>query len=140
MFKMLYEFYSNVEDFVKSDTAGTGGRYQHIVIAAGGLWGVIMALISLVILVCYAKPQAFRLGYLLSPAILFMIGAIAGVSVTCTVAPRSFLSGPAGRKWMKLIGTERVVVARLVCGCLSILFVGLLVLFAWAAWSDLQTG
>jgi hypothetical protein len=35
--------------------------------------------------------------------------------MACLFAPREFLTGPVGQKWMKLIGTKSVLVARIVC-------------------------
>lgn len=41
--------------------------------------------------------------------------AFAAVSLGCLLAPSSFLLGPAGKRWMQLIGTTSLSTARVVC-------------------------
>ncbi|QDV39306.1 hypothetical protein [Tautonia plasticadhaerens] len=41
---------------------------------------------------------------------------------------------------MRLIGTESVAVARLVCLGFMLLFLGFVWMMAWAVWSDFQRG
>jgi hypothetical protein len=70
------------------------------------------------------------------PPAFGIAGFAFGTSLACAAAPRSFLAGPAGRPWMKLIGTKSVAVARAVCLLLALglaalatfLVVGLLLL------------
>jgi hypothetical protein len=38
------------------------------------------------------------------------------MALACLFAPHDFLTGPVGKRWMKLIGTKSVPVARLACG------------------------
>lgn len=58
---------------------------------------------------------------ILAPAILAGLGYCLGVCLTCVVAPADFLRGPQGRKWMKLIGTKSVALARVVCAVLGVI-------------------
>ena len=54
-------------------------------------------------------------GILLAPFLFGVGGFVFGMALMCLFAPRSFLTGPTGAAWMKLIGTKSVVVARIVC-------------------------
>jgi hypothetical protein len=42
-------------------------------------------------------------------------GFASGFTVMCLFAPREFLNGAAGQKWMRMIGTKSVLMARVVC-------------------------
>ncbi len=63
-----------------------------------------------------------------APVLFGVGGAFFGIAIACLFAPRDFLAGLVGRKWMKLIGTENILVARIVCALLGV--VGLLPLVA----------
>lgn len=52
-------------------------------------------------------------------------GMLLGVALTCLIAPRDFLLGPMGRKWMELIGVEGVLAARAVCLIVVLIGAGL---------------
>jgi hypothetical protein len=54
------------------------------------------------------------------PPAFGVAGFAFGVALACMVAPRSFLEGPAGRPWMRLIGTRSVALARVVCLLLAV--------------------
>jgi hypothetical protein len=62
---------------------------------------------------------------LMIPPAFAIAGFAFGMSLACAAAPRSFLAGPAGRPWMKLIGTKSVAVARAVCLLLALGLAGL---------------
>lgn len=51
---------------------------------------------------------------------------LAGASAILAVAPRAFLVGPLGRKWLHFVGIRNVLAVRIVC-CLSALMFGGLV-------------
>ncbi len=55
------------------------------------------------------------LGVVLTPFLFAIAGILLGVALACLLAPREFLIGPIGQKWMDLIGTRHVGVARAVC-------------------------
>ena len=65
-------------------------------------------------------------------------GGLRGVSVCCAFAPRRFLEGPEGTKWMELIGTKNVLTARFVCGALAAIIGAMCGFLIWAAWYDFQ--
>jgi hypothetical protein len=79
------------------------------------------------------NPQAK--GVLAAPFMLGAVGLLFGACVACLFAPRAFLTGPVGRKWMKLIGTESVAGARFVCALFALVIaapvvgIGLLLAF-----------
>ena len=56
------------------------------------------------------------------PLVFAAMSMFFGVSVSCLFAPRAFLTSPAGRKWLRLIGTENILVARAVC--LALMLIG----------------
>ena len=46
---------------------------------------------------------------------LFLPGTLAGVALTLAVAPARFLQGPGGKQWIKLIGTSKLGLGRVIC-------------------------
>lgn len=52
---------------------------------------------------------------ILWPAFAFLFGCIFGATFACLMAPRDFLLGPLGRKWMGFVGTRNIYVAKMVC-------------------------
>ena len=100
----------------------------------GGACGV-----GLLIFAAGQKTAAKDAGtLLLAPLIFAVAGLVFGVAMACLFAPRSFLTGPVGQKWMQLIGTQSIVVARVVCFLFTMLLVGFISLLVWATWSDSQ--
>ena len=64
-----------------------------------------------------ASDALFRmfLGMILSLGLVWFY-LFAGAALGCLTAPSSFLCGPAGRKWMKLLGgTRNLPTHRVVC-------------------------
>jgi len=99
--------------------------------AAFGVWLIVVAAGENT-----AAKDATKI--LLAPLVFAAAGLVFGVSVTCLFAPRSFLTGPVGQKWMQLIGTQSTAVARVVCLLFTMLLLGFIALIGWSAWSDLQ--
>jgi hypothetical protein len=78
------------------------------------LWSGALIFGSVVVGVQFDNPgKAFVV--CLSPFLGCMLGATVGAILGCLLAPRDFLHGPLGRKWLSFIGTENVLVARVVC-------------------------
>ena len=93
-------------------------RYHKRIVFVGGCFatlGVILGLITAVVVASDVKSGKDVKGMLLAPVMYGAGGFVFGMAIMCLVAPRAFLSGPVGRPWMKLIGTESVLVARIVC-------------------------
>ncbi len=110
---------------------------HRIIVAVSAFFGLVGAGLGIGVLVLAAgdKVAAKDLGkLLLAPPMFAIMGIVFGLVVTCLFAPRDFLSGPVGQKWMKLVGTESVVVARIVCFLCLMPYVAFLVLVIWAAW------
>jgi hypothetical protein len=139
MLKQIISFFEAMGEYLSPDD-GEGVGYHRVIVAAGGVVGAAFSLIGLCLLVSLAGEEEFRPKYLLRPVVFFMMGAVFGTATACTFAPGRFLRGAAGRKWMRLIGTESVAVARMVCVCFMMLFLGFVGMMAWAAWSDYQRG
>jgi hypothetical protein len=64
---------------------------------------------------------------LLAPMMAGAAGLLFGAAVACLFAPREFLTGPIGSKWMTLIGTKNVLAARLVCLMVAMIPVGFVI-------------
>jgi hypothetical protein len=98
--------------------------YHRRIVASGILGGVIGVISGIVGAVFAAQePRAGKEPHmvLLFPVITCIAGLIIGACLACMFAPREFLTGPFGQKWMRLIGTEKVFVARFVCFTLGVL-------------------
>ena len=58
-----------------------------------------------------------------TPVLMGLAGSVLGISMACLFAPNEFLTGPVGRRWMSLIGTKSVGVARAACFILGLMLV-----------------
>ena len=118
------------------------GSFHRRIVAVSIIFGLIGAALGVGFLMFAAgeKTVAKDIGpkILLVPLMFAVAGLVFGVSVACLFAPRKFLTGPFGQKWMQLIGTENTVVARIVCLVVTMLFSGFIALVAWGAWMDIQ--
>jgi hypothetical protein len=69
------------------------------------------------------------------------IGAILGPALSCLVFPREFFLSGDGKKLLRYIGTERVVVARAVGLIVALILIGSFLaigLLFWSRWPPLQ--
>lgn len=82
---------------------------------AFAILGVLVGLFTSAVVASDVKSAKDVKGLLLVPVLYGAGGFVFGMALTCLMAPRSFLTGPVGRPWMKLIGTQNVAVARVVC-------------------------
>jgi hypothetical protein len=107
-------------------------RVAGIFAGIGGLLGIAVSLAAM------GTIQTGRefFGLFLMPIAFGCGGFLFGMSLMCMFAPREFLEGPVGRKWMALIGTRNVFAARFVCMLFGLLcmapIVGLGLLLAFA--------
>lgn len=76
---------------------------------------------------------------LLAPLLFAAMGIVFGTATGCLFAPRAFLEGPGGQRWMRLIGTQSILVARIVCLCFTLLLLAFICLMTWAAWTDMRS-
>jgi uncharacterized protein YacL len=102
--------------------------YHRKIVLAAAILGALAAVagtIFAVVEITGGKENGIK-ALILFPIVFGVIGVIIGSAVACLVAPQAFLTGPVGQKWMKLIGTNSVTTARVVCAALIIAIVGLL--------------
>ena len=86
-----------------------------VVCSALGSVGVLAGASFSVIGFLWPPPGDKTRLLLLAPFMAGAAGVLFGVAVACLFAPREFLTGPIGSKWMTLIGTKSVLAARIVC-------------------------
>jgi hypothetical protein len=110
---------TDLEEFDAAESQAV--RYHRRVVVSGGVGGIILTIAGTtgVVLEGWRKNELALL--LMMPFLSGVAGILLGVAGACLFAPREFLTGPVGRKWMALIGTKSVFVARIVC---AILFLG----------------
>ena len=91
--------------------------HRRIVVVAGcfAVIGLIVGLLSSAVMVGEVKSGKDIRGLFLVPVMYGAGGFMLGMSLMCATASRTFLTGPIGRPWMRLIGTESVLMARIVC-------------------------
>jgi hypothetical protein len=101
------------------DSAHGATRYHRRIVVIAGCCGAIAA-IGGAVAALLQPPDAkdFLKVLLMMPPMFAVIGILEGVAVACLFAPREFLSGPVGQKWMSLIGTKSVIGARITCALL----------------------
>ena len=144
----LFRFFQGAADYAspEADAVGKAGESadrhvsQHGRIASlGGLFGALGAVLGLIFAGMAPGDPASGKGtgeVLLAPLLFGAAGCLFGAAIGCLFAPRDFLAGPLGRKWMEMIGTKNVVVARMVCLLFGLVVaapvvgLGLLLLFA----------
>jgi hypothetical protein len=78
------------------------------------LWTFAFVAGSLIVGMKFNDPGKIAI-VCLSPFLGCILGAAVGAILGCLIAPRDFLLGPLGRKWMSFIGTQNVLAARVVC-------------------------
>ena len=111
------------------DAAAAAGYHKYVVLTAIIL-GLLCAVVGTSLIAMGDSSRSDYLKMLLAAPLIFgAIGILLGVSIACAAAPTSFLEGPLGRKWMNLIGTQNVLVARLVCLMVPLAAVALPVAF-----------
>ena len=95
--------------------------YQKRIVAVGAAFGILSLVPSGVLVWRMVEEGGFSmdLDILKKVALLTLASAVfstsVGVAVGCLFAPREFLEGPLGRRWMAFIGPESVAAARVVC-------------------------
>ncbi len=77
-------------------------RYHWMIVTGATLFGVAAAamVVAMFFSVGINRPVfPFR-----DLVMLVVLGALLGVAVACTLAPKGFFEGPSGQKWLELIG------------------------------------
>jgi hypothetical protein len=136
----LFDFFRKAPEFIEPDARALEqsgdnrprhAAYHKRIVKLAIIFGIVGAVgTGIAVLFVAAGPRAGRdLKMIILAPVLFGIGgAFFGTAIACLIAPRDFLEGPVGQKWMKLIGTRNVLVARIVC--ILVALVGLLPLVA----------
>ncbi len=100
-----------------SDQA-VAAAYHRRIVRVGGAFAVIGVSVGVFSSAVLVIRGGFGIGIgaiLVTPPAYGAGGFLYGMAVACLFAPRAYLAGPAGQRWMRLIGTESVAVARVVC-------------------------
>ncbi len=141
----LFSFFHNASDYVTPEHAAleqsgefreTHASYHRRIVQVSCIFGVLGAMAGIALSISTALNEENARGVLLGPFLFGAAGLLFGVAVACLFAPRKFLTGPMGDKWMKLIGTKNVLAARIVCLIFGLIIVaplvgfGLLFMFA----------
>lgn len=95
-------------------------RYHYRIVIVATSFGLLAATFAGACI--WSQPNLGREGLkviLLGPVVLGIAGILEGIALMCAFAPHEFLTGSLGQKWMDLIGTKNVTVARIVCGTLA---------------------
>jgi hypothetical protein len=131
--RMLMEFLRSAMGFATIDadaieeageSASQYTTYHRRIVGVSAIFGCIGALSGIVFIVSEINTQHGQKDLpmlLFSPVLFGIIGLLLGAAIACLFAPEQFLTGPIGSKWMKLIGTESVLVARLTCFILGVM-------------------
>jgi hypothetical protein len=129
LFKLL-RFYGEASSYVTPDAtaiteagddAGRHIRYHRRIVLLSGVCGGVGAAAGVAFMIAGGRPGDDTHGLYLAPLMFGAAGLLFGAAVACLVAPRAFLTGPVGRKWMALIGTTSVPVARAACLALGLI-------------------
>jgi hypothetical protein len=105
--------------------------YHQRILWCGGVFGAIGLLIGGGVTVELVREAGWDWTHgtralIAAPLMLGVAGTCFGVALACLFAPRSFLEGPLGKKWMAFIGTRSVFRARIVCLLVGLVVGGLL--------------
>ena len=112
-------------------------HYGRFVLTMGFLFGSLYAATC-----CFLEFRIIYRKYVPAPAVLhpfllFIIGATFGVSLTCLVAPSTFLRSGTGKQFLGFIGIENLLLFRLKCLFLVALFALLTWEICWLVLPDL---
>jgi hypothetical protein len=119
--------------------AGWHESYHRIIIGAGVAGAILAGVIAAAAVVSDWPPATNRpLGKTIR-GLLFMpvLGGSALAAVACALAPRSFLEGPVGRRWLSWVGTSNVIGARVVCTLIAVIVIGVFSALAYFTYMDM---
>lgn len=101
--------------------------YHRLIVWISLATGVIVDMICVPLLASESSGDSQAIGlrdlrlYAFSPLLFGAMGVLLGASAACAVAPRAFLTGPIGERWLRLAGVNSVGLARVVFITLAIL-------------------
>jgi hypothetical protein len=98
-------------------------RYHYLIVIVGcffGALGAILGIVAAMGVVANPNPRPTR-GVLVAP-VMFGVGGFAfGMAIACLFAPTAFLTGPVGRPWLNMIGTQSPTLARIACAVFGLI-------------------
>jgi hypothetical protein len=128
--------YANVDASAVADAGVDASRHISVhrrIVAVSLVFGLIGAAAGVAMIVLGASGAAPRKdgqSFLLAPFLFAAMGSVLGAASSIAFVPNSFLAGPMGQKWMRLIGTNSLLVARIVCSIFLILTLAIVSVFA----------
>lgn len=131
--------YAELEEVAVSLVGEDGpghSSYHRGIVACAAVLGVVGAGLGIAMLAYDGEiPERDRNKLLIAPLMFAAIGVVFGTALACLFAPRAFLEGPVGRKWLDLIGTDSIATARIVCLLFTLLLAAVVGFFGWMAWT-----
>lgn len=128
-----------LDDFVNEliEASGKQGRFFRVLYITSALSGAALCVAAVVMVVVQSAqegnaPRLSKLMFL--PITAFCTGVIGSASLFMTLAPNRIWELPLGEKWRKVVGTKNLLVARTICGFISLLIVGIIAGFAYLLW------
>lgn len=120
-------------NLAEEENAGDASVHRFIV-AFAGLFGLIGGGLGIAVSVAIGSDTIAKEGIrlFLAPPLFVAGGLLLGSAIALLFAPSSFLTGPAGEKWRKLVGTNSVIVVRIVCLIFLLLLAAVIALISWA--------
>jgi hypothetical protein len=106
--------------------------YHRRIVWVSGITGVVVAAAGTAVVFMEPGDERERFVTYLSPLLFGAAGIILGAAAACLVAPREFLLGPIGRRWMAFIGAKSTASARFVCAVVALLLAGVAIFLALA--------
>jgi hypothetical protein len=114
------------------DVAPRHETYHRRIVWVSGVTGVIVAVAGTAVVFMEAGDDREGAIAYLAPLLFGAAGIILGAAAACLFAPREFLLGPIGRRWMAFIGAKSTASARFVCAVVALLLAGIALFLALA--------
>jgi len=123
----LYEFYRQLRGLSRPDAGdveaagAAGGRhadYHKRVFLVGCVVGALGLALGLALIALGIAREGLSIQAVVDIPKALAFGAygfLLGMAVMCLFAPKEFLAGPVGRKWLNVVGTHNMRTARIVC-------------------------
>ena len=99
------------------ETAPKHATYHKRIVVVSIIFGVVGVVAGICFLVSewWSQHDGSKGGLWLAPIMFGAAGVLFGAAFACLFAPKEFMVGPMGQKWMTLIGTKNILAARIVC-------------------------
>jgi hypothetical protein len=122
----LFEFYQQLRGLSRPDSGDVAGAgesgarhadYHKRVFLVGCVFGVLGLIFGLMLPTRLIAQAELYMSLRAIPLTLSCgaYGFLFGMAVMCLFAPKEFLAGPVGRKWLNVVGTQKIRTTRIVC-------------------------